>query len=81
MKTPALFLLLLATAAHAEVRLPALISDNMVLQQDLPANVWGWADAGEKVSVKFAGKSAEATADAKGKWSVKLADLASGAAI
>ena len=82
MKTPVFSLLLTATlaaAAHAEVKLPALISDNMVLQQDLPANVWGWADAGEKVSVKFGGKSAEATADAKGKWSVKLAGLASGA--
>ena len=82
MKTPALSLLVtaaFATAAQAVVKLPALISDNMVLQQDLPANVWGWADAGEKVSVKFGGKSAEATADAKGKWGVKLAGLASGA--
>ncbi len=82
MKIPAFSLLLtaaLAAAAHAEVKLPALISDNMVLQQDLPANVWGWADAGEKVSVKFGDKAADATADAKGKWSVKLAGLASGA--
>ena len=81
MKTPALSALLIAAlaAAHAEVKLPALISDNMVLQQDLPANVWGWADAGEKVSVKFGDKSAEATADAKGRWGVKLAELASGA--
>ena len=73
MKISTLFLLLIATAAHAEVKLPALISDNMVLQQDLPANVWGWAEAGEKVSVKFGEKSAEATADAKGRWAVKLA--------
>ena len=79
MKTPALFLLLITAAAHAEVKLPALISDNMVLQQDLPANVWGWAEAGEKVSVKFGEKSAVATADAKGKWAVKLAELPSGA--
>ena len=82
MKTPALSLLLtsaLSAAALAEVKLPALISDNLVLQQELPANVWGWADAGEKVSVKFAGKAAETTADAKGKWSVKLTDLTSGA--
>ena len=79
MKTPALSLLLFTAAAHAAVKLPALISDNMVLQQDLPANVWGWADAGEKVSVKFGEKSAETTADAKGKWSVKLAELPSGA--
>ena len=81
MKTPVLSLILtsaLTSAAHAEVKLPAIISDHMVLQQDLPANVWGWADAGEKVNVKFADKTAEATADAKGKWSAKLTELAPG---
>ena len=66
--------LLLASAtlggtAFADVKLPAIISDNMVLQQDSPAGVWGWAEPGEKVTVKFAGKSAGAVADANGKWS------------
>ncbi len=83
MKTSRLFALVFSTAslagtALADVKLPAIISDNMVLQQDTPAGVWGWADAGEKVSVKFAEKSAEAVADAAGKWSVKLAGLAAG---
>jgi sialate O-acetylesterase len=69
---------LLAPAVRADVRLPAIISDHMVLQQEVPANVWGWADAGEKVSVTFAGASASATAGADGAWSVKLPPLSTG---
>ena len=65
-------------SAFADVRLPALISDNMVLLQDAKANVWGWADPGESVKVALAGKSADTKTDAKGKWSVKLEGLAPG---
>ena len=43
-----------SVAAFAEVKLPALISDNMVLLQDKKANVWGTADPGEKVTVTLA---------------------------
>ncbi len=77
MKKTILFALLLITPwpAFAEVKLPALFSDNMVLQQDFNAPVWGWADPGEKVSVKgswqlFGGSSA--TADKNGKWMLKI---------
>ena len=38
-----------ATMATAAVKLPALFTDNMVLQQDMPVPVWGWADKGEEV--------------------------------
>src|SRR5437762_2854732 len=62
-----LLLAFLAAPAFADVKLPAIISDNMVLQQDTPAGVWGSADPGEKVTVKFAGKSVEATT---GQWQV-----------
>ncbi len=65
------------SAAHADVRLPKILSDHMVLQADKPATLWGWADAGEKVTVSIAGKSASATADAKGKWSVSISVPAS----
>lgn len=68
--------LLISLNAQADVRLPALISDNMVLLQDAPANVWGWADPQENVTVAFAGKTVKAVADAEGKWSVKLEGLA-----
>jgi sialate O-acetylesterase len=69
-----------ATAARADVKLPAIISDHMVLQAETPATVWGWADAGEKVAVKFADKSAETVAGPEGRWSVKLPELKAGTA-
>jgi len=70
---------ILGGTALADVKLPAVISDNMVLQQETPAGVWGWAEPGEKVTVKFGGKSADTAADAKGKWKVKLEGLPAGA--
>ena len=45
---------LVFSTTHAEVRLPALFSDHMVLQQDAAAPVWGWASAGERVTVSIA---------------------------
>ncbi|MGB8167508.1 MAG: sialate O-acetylesterase [Chthoniobacteraceae bacterium] len=71
---------LFASAAHADVRVPAVISEHMVLQAETPANVWGWAEPGEKVTVKFGDKSGESAADPAGKWSVKLDDLKPGTA-
>ena len=68
MKTPTTSLILAATifsiTAQAAVRLPALVSDNMVLQAEAKTNVWGWADPQEKVTVIFADKKGEATAGA-----------------
>ena len=72
MKLTPVFILATSVAALADVRLPALISDNMVLLQDSKANVWGWAEPGEKVTVKLRDTSVSATADEKGKWAVKL---------
>ena len=71
---------LLAPLARADVKLPAIISDHMVLQQEAPANVWGWAEPGENVSVTFAGKTATAKAGADGAWSVKVPALPAGTA-
>lgn len=65
--------------ARADVKPHPLFTDNMVLQQGAEASVWGKADPGEKVTVEFARLiaaaapvTAEATADADGKWAVKL---------
>lgn len=58
--------------AGAEVKLPAIFTDNMVLQRDIPVPVWGWAAPGEEVSVAIAGQTKKATADAAGKWRVTL---------
>ncbi len=60
---------------RAELKLPAMFTDGAVLQQGMPVPVWGWADANAEVKVSFAGQSKAATADADGKWSVKLDKL------
>ncbi len=56
----------------ADVKMPAIFSDNMVLQQGVAAPVWGKADPGEKVTVSFGGSEVSAVADKDGKWMVKL---------
>ena len=65
---------LAAPCARADVKLPVLFSDNMVLQQAVPVSVWGWAEDGEEVTVSFAGQKVSARA-AGGKWMVKLKPL------
>ena len=74
---------LLASVAplRAEVSLPAIFSDHMVLQSDVAVPVWGWAEAGEQVTVSIAGQSKSATADASGAWSLKLDPLKAGDAL
>ena len=61
--------------AHADVKLPNVIGSNMVLQRDLELPIWGTAEPGEKVTVAIAGQTVSGTADANGRWSVKLAKL------
>jgi sialate O-acetylesterase len=56
-----------------------LFGDHMVLQQEMALPVWGWADAGEKVTVTIGTESATATAGADGTWMVKLPPLPNGA--
>lgn len=68
----------LAGVAGAEVRLPGVFGDHMVLQRDVPLPVWGWADPGEKVTVTLGGQSKSATADNAGKWSLQLAAMKAG---
>jgi sialate O-acetylesterase len=65
-----LFLLTFAPAARADVRVPSVIGDNMVLQQGRKVRVWGWAEPGERVTVSFRGEKASADADARGRWEV-----------
>ncbi len=81
MKSPFLcslaILVLFHFTAQAELQLPALFSDNAVLQQGIAVPVWGWADDGEKVTVKFRGQNVSTTAK-YGKWSVTLRKLKAG---
>jgi sialate O-acetylesterase len=71
-------LLLLAAPAAAELKLPSLFSDQMVLQRDREAPVWGWADAGAEVHVVIDGKTVDATADQDGNWRAAVAAHAAG---
>jgi sialate O-acetylesterase len=70
--------LLAASAAGADIRLPRLIGDNMVLQRDSPLKLWGWADPGERIQIRFRDQVRRATADASGAWSVTLAAVSAG---
>src|SRR5205085_10197210 len=74
------FMLILAFVrrARADVRVPSIIGDNMVLQQGRKDRVWGWAGAGERVSVTFQGRTARATADAQGRWQVLVGPFKAG---
>ena len=64
--------LLISSTAVAEVRLPNIFSDHLVLQQKQANRLWGWADAGEQIGVSIAGQSNQTTADADGFWSLTL---------
>ena len=63
---------LLPTASQADVRLPKIFGDHMVLQREKPIPVWGWADPGEAVSVQLGNTTASTKAGDDGKWMVKL---------
>lgn len=56
----------------AKIKLPALVSDGMVLQRNQKLNLWGKADVGEKVEVNFLNKKYTTTADATGNWKITL---------
>lgn len=71
------FLFGLTLSARAELQLPALFSENMVLQQGVPVTIWGWADDGEVVTVKFRGQQVSATTHNL-KWLLQLRPLKAG---
>ena len=68
-------LALSVTLVRAEVVLPSIISNGMVLQRGAPAPVWGWADAGEEVTVEFGGQAKKAMPGPDRKWMVYLDPL------
>jgi sialate O-acetylesterase len=59
-------------SARSEVRLPHMLSDHAVLQRQMPVHIWGWAEAGEKVTVSFHDQTQTAVADDLGRWKVFL---------
>ena len=62
-------------AAQAEVKLPSVFDDHMVLQQGQKLPIWGWADPGESVTVSVAGQTKKTKAGKDGAWDVHLKPL------
>ena len=67
-------------APDPQLRLPHVFGDNMVLQAGTAAPVWGWAPAGQEVTVSFAGQSVSANAGSDGKWKLVLSNIKQSAA-
>jgi sialate O-acetylesterase len=63
---------LFLTSVRADVRLPAIIGDHMVLQQDRPIRIWGWAEPGEAITVTIGSDRAGGVAGKDGRWQVTL---------
>ncbi len=63
---------------QAQVRLPRLINDGMVLQRNAEVKIWGWASKGEQISLSFLSDTYEAKADNNGNWVINLSDLKAG---
>jgi sialate O-acetylesterase len=68
----------ISAAASADVRLPNIFGDNMVLQRDRPIMIWGWANPGEKVTVQLDKQSKKVTAGKDGKWKLSLNAMPAG---
>lgn len=65
-------LLIFSVIANAEVRMPLLFSDGMVLQRNKQIPIWGFADANENIEVHFNKQIKKTTADKNGKWTLNL---------
>ncbi len=76
--TIASLVLFIAQPTVAQVSLPRLVRDSMVLQRDRKINIWGWASKGEKVSVKFSHKTYKTETGGDGKWMLKLPAMKAG---
>lgn len=69
-----LLVLLLFTnyTVFANIKLPSLVGDRMVLQRNTVLKIWGWADRNEKVTVSFLNQQKQTRSDKNGKWMIEL---------
>ncbi len=76
----AVFVILISAMpmARAEVTLPGVLADHMVIQRDKPVHLWGSADPGEQVTVIFRGHQGTTSADGLGRWSLYLPPVDAG---
>lgn len=73
-----LFIAILSQPMLAQLRLPGIFSDGMVMQRFAPVPVWGWGKAGEKVKVTIADKAKTVKVGKDGKWNVSMPELPAG---
>ncbi len=71
-------LLIITNQANAEIRLPSILSSNMVLQRNEEIKIWGWADKGESVNVLFNNIKKSTKAGKDGKWMVTFPAMKEG---
>jgi sialate O-acetylesterase len=64
--------ILFSCVVFANITLPKIFGDNMVLQRNKPISIWGWAAAGEKITVQFNQQQKTIKADKAGKWQLML---------
>lgn len=69
-----LLCLLLSTRNYAKVKLPAIVSSDMVLQRNTTVVLWGWADAGEKITItaSWLKSPMQVTTDSSGNWKTEI---------
>jgi sialate O-acetylesterase len=63
---------------YGTVRLPQLVADGLVLQRNAKVKIWGWADAGEKITVNFQHKTYRTVTDQNGSWKITLQPMKAG---
>lgn len=73
-----LFIAFLAQPVLAQLRLPAIFSDGMVMQRFAPIPVWGWGTPGERVKVTLGDKSKSVKVDKNGRWKIAMPELPAG---
>lgn len=73
-----LFIAILSQPMLAQLRLPGIFSDGMVMQRYAPVPVWGWGKAGEKVKVTIGDKAKTVKVGKDGKWNVSMPELPAG---
>lgn len=69
---------LITSTSIAQIRLPKLISDGIVLQRDTKVKIWGWAAANEKITIEFLNKKYSLKANSQGDWELQLSNLKAG---
>ena len=72
------FILTFSCKTGAQIKLPAIVRDSMILQRDAPVTIWGWASPGEKISIILNKKKYTVKADTNGRWKTTMSPTKAG---